>query len=142
MTSRDYAKVSPTFWTGATGSKLIAAGPLVITVALYLVTGPHAEPTGLYRLPRAYVEADLRIDIGSIDKAMGELESIGWLETDGDRQLVWVREMGHWQVGDVLGPRDNRRKWVKKRLDPYISSPLYRRFWDRYGEPWGLPEGP
>jgi len=138
MAKREYAKIAPTFWTGDTGQQIIDAGPTVITVALYLVTGPHAEPTGLYRIPLAYVQADLRLTAEDITAAIERLEAVGFIERDHGRQLVWVREMGAWQIEETLKRGDSRRKMVEKRLAPHRGSPLFARFIERYGEGWGL----
>ena len=51
---RDYAKVSPHFWTGTTGKKL-RSSPEAVIVAMYLMTCPHANMLGLYYMPLLYV---------------------------------------------------------------------------------------
>ena len=47
--ARDYAIVSPQFWTGTTGREIRTRGRDVQLVALYLMTSPHARgQTGLH----------------------------------------------------------------------------------------------
>ena len=136
MTARDYAKICPTFWTGRTGRAITAEGETVTLVALYLLTSPHASPTGLYRLPVAYATEDTGLDRESYTAALGRLEAVGFLARDGD--LVWIRRMGEYQIADEIKPRDGRRAWVEKALHPYRASPLYAHFFARYGidGPW------
>jgi len=54
---REYAKVTPCFWTGRTGRGLRKDPDAQIT-ALYLMTSQHANMLGLYYCPVAYIVAD------------------------------------------------------------------------------------
>lgn len=137
--SRDYAKIAPEFWVGATGSAMRDAGPIVGFVALYLISCPHARATGLYRLPLAYAATDTGLEESKISKALEVLEGIGFVERDESIDLIWVREMGRFQVGETLKGGDRRKPWAIKQLAPYKGSKLYPRFLERYAEPWGIP---
>ena len=53
---RDYGKVQSSFWTSADTCKLSDDGKLL---SLYLLTGPHSNILGCFRLPIGYVSDDL-----------------------------------------------------------------------------------
>lgn len=61
-----YYRVSPKFW--------IEDAPLwdddTTIIALYLLTGPHRNLEGLYRLPKRYVQEDLGKPQRVVDKAI------------------------------------------------------------------------
>lgn len=54
---RDYGKVFSTFWTSATTRSLSEDGR---ALALYLITSPHTNMIGVFRLPDGYVCEDLQ----------------------------------------------------------------------------------
>lgn len=58
-----YRMVYASFWTGAITKALRLEDPLVHLVALYLLTSPHGNMIGLFRLPLAYMANDLGRDL-------------------------------------------------------------------------------
>ena len=58
---REYAKVSPTFWTGDTGRSL-RGDPDAQRVAFYLLTCSNANMIGLYYLPLPTLCHEIGID--------------------------------------------------------------------------------
>jgi hypothetical protein len=139
MAKREYAKVAPEFWTGVTGREIRAhsRGRDGILIALYLMTNPHANAIGLYYLPLPYAMQDTGLSAEEIGDAFATLAEVGFIERDKARDLVWVVEMGKYQVGPTLAVRDHKRKWVAKMTAPYAASPLARKLAEHYPG-WGL----
>ena len=67
---RDYAKLSPTFWTGATGKEFRRRGSEGIIVALYLMSSPHSNMLGLYYQPRLYMAHETGLGIDGASKGL------------------------------------------------------------------------
>lgn len=72
---REYGQIQSSYWnhpdilSRSTEGKLLGA---------YLMTGPHANGIGCYRLPFGYVEADLQWSPETVAKAFAELSEIGF----------------------------------------------------------------
>jgi hypothetical protein len=60
------------------------------TVAFYLLTNEHSSTEGFYRLPLAYVPADLRWPERRFRAAFKELERVGFVEHDAEAHVVLV----------------------------------------------------
>ena len=70
---RDYAKVSPRFWTGETGRFLREAGADVQRLAFYLLTCPSSNAIGLYYCPMATIAHELGAPIERVRRAFETL---------------------------------------------------------------------
>jgi len=138
MTDRTYRKVSPEFWTGETGSKIQEAGKDAVIVAMYLMTCHHSIDTGLFRIPIAYAVEDTGLTATEIEGAILDLQSISFLTYDKEQSVVFVHEMGRYQIGEELKSTDKRVKGVEKRIDPYKKSILYSAFLKKYASNWCL----
>ena len=140
MTDRNYRKVSPEFWTGETGKTIQKAGPAAIIVAVYCMTCHHSLDTGIFRLPVPYAMEDTGLSREEVEQALTALEEARFLTYDSAGSVVFVHEMGRFQIGEALKPTDKRVKGVLKRLDPYRKSVLYAEFMEKYAERWSLGE--
>lgn len=89
---RDYAKVGPKFWIGATGKKLRAAGPEAQIVALYLMTSPHANMLGLYYIPKMFIAHETGLGLEAASKGLQRGIEAGFCEYDEASEMVWVIE--------------------------------------------------
>lgn len=138
MSARDYAKVLPTFWTGATGRAIRRLGPECQVVALYLITSPHALSTGLYHLPIAYLCADTGCPIEGASKALRRLSEEGFCRYDEATETVWVPEMARHQIGETLSGGDKRRQWVTKEVEKFRKRPFFNDFLEKYGNAYGV----
>lgn len=129
---RDYAKIAGTFWTGNTGKALKAKGSEAVIAALYLVSCPVSNMLGLYWLPRMYLyhESGLGLEGGS--KGLASAIEVGFCAYDEASEVVWVKEMAAWQIGDVLLPADNRVKGVQREYDTLPENPYLTAFYERY----------
>ena len=67
---RDYGKVHSTFWTSPTTAPLSDDARML---GLYLLTCPHANALGCFRLPDGYVMEDLRWSKERVSKGFAEL---------------------------------------------------------------------
>ena len=63
---RDYGKVSPRFWIGETGRKLRKM-PDAQRIAMYLMTAPMAEMTGVFYCPIATILNDVGAPCEGLD---------------------------------------------------------------------------
>lgn len=72
---REYGQVQSAFWQAADVQGMTDTGKLL---ALYLLTGPHANGVGCYRLPDGYVTADLEWSAERLDKGFQELSRNGF----------------------------------------------------------------
>lgn len=67
---RDYGQIQCAFWQSADAQSFSDSAKLL---AAYLMTGPHSNGLGCYRLPDGYITADLGWSIDKVSKAFGEL---------------------------------------------------------------------
>jgi hypothetical protein len=138
---RNYAKASPTFWTGKTGSQIRAAGRDAQVVAFYLYTCPNSNWIGLYYLPLPTLCHEVGISEHGALRALDRLAEIDFARYDRKESLIWIPEMAKWQIGrEQLKPGDKRVKGIEADLNPYLLSGFAREFYDRYREVYRLPE--
>lgn len=83
-----YTKIHDTFWTDAKVNRL---GSQIKLAYLYLLTSPHRNLLGLYRLPVAYMAFDLRWDPEDAKEAVRILESEGFITYDRGSSFVLVK---------------------------------------------------
>lgn len=142
---REFARVLPSFWTGETGRRIRALGEKGITarlVAAYLITSPHAEALGVYRLPLPYIAHDIGCSIEGASEALRCLSEVGFAQYDAPSEVVWVPEMARIQVGD-LKETDKRRTWVASKAREIERMPFFSEFIEKYGRAYGLAtQGP
>lgn len=130
---RDYAKVSPQFWIGATGKKLRTSGMEAQIVAMYLVTSPHANMLGLYYLPKMYLAHETGLPIKGASKGLRRSIEAGFCHYDEASEMVWVPEMASYQIGDALDARDKRCIGIQREYDALPNNPYLEGFFTRYG---------
>lgn len=128
---REYGKVSPQFWIGKTG-KALRGNPEAQIVALYLMTSPHAEMTGIFHCPILYIAHETGLSIEGATKGLARLSEVGFSTFDEENELVFVHEMAKYQIGDDLKPTDNRVAGVQKLFSNMPDSFVKDLFFDRY----------
>lgn len=84
-TMREYGSVQTQFWSDLALQNLSTHAKLL---AVYLLTGPHTNMLGCFRLPTGYVAEDLKWDGETVYDAFAELSQIGFLSRDA--KLDWV----------------------------------------------------
>lgn len=137
---RDFAKVSPQFWTGRTGKDIRAMGRDCQVLALYLITCPNANMIGLYYLPIPTMAHEIGSPFEGASKALRRLSEGAFCAYDEDSEVVWVREMARFQIGDALHANDKRIEGIRRELDALPKSYLISEFRDRYRRQFHLGE--
>jgi hypothetical protein len=82
-----YYPVSPLFWSD---SKVVGWLDEEKVLALYLLTSPHRNLEGLYRLPLAYVGADLGWTTAEADSHLDSLRRSGFVDYDEQAGVVFL----------------------------------------------------
>lgn len=125
--------VSPNFWVGQTGRDLRRAGPLAQLVALYLLSNPLANYTGLYRLPIIYIANDLGLTLDQVRAALAAIEQTGFARYDEDSEYVWIVEGARHQLGEHLKASDHKVKFVNKEFAAISKCcPFLRDYFNKY----------
>lgn len=135
---RDYAKIGPKFWIGATGKKLKAAGPATQVLALYLMSSPHANMLGIYYLPSIYMAHETGLGIEGASKALQSCIEAGFCAYDETTEMVWVFEMAKYQIAEELDPKDKRCVGVQNEYNALPSNPYLSWFFKRYASPFNM----
>lgn len=134
---RDYAKVGPKFWIGETGKKLRGHCDAQI-VAMYLMTNPHANMIGLYYLPLMFLAHETGMSMEGARKGLQRAIEADFCGYDEDAEVVWVKEMAVYQIGDQLDPQDKRCKGVQNEYDSIPQNCFLSAFYERYAESFHL----
>ena len=129
---RDYSKISPQFWVGATGKKIRKLGIDAQLVALYLLSSPHSNMLGLYHLPVAYICADTGMTFQGALEGLQSLQKVGFCGYDDEAEVVWVYEMATYQVGESLSPNDNQCKGVQNEYNKVAENRFLYEFYEKY----------
>lgn len=135
---RDYARISPQFWSGDTGRRL-RGDPDALTLAFYLMTCPSSTMSGLFYLPLPTIAHETGLSAESTKRALDRLEVEKFAFYDEDAEHVWVPEMARCQVGATLATGDNRIKGLLREIERSRRSRYYVSFFQRYGSAYHLP---
>lgn len=136
---RDYGKVASTFWTGETG-RAIRHDQTAQIVALYLMTAPTANMIGLYYLPVVTIAHETGSPFEGASKALRSLCELGFCSYDEASEVVFVRKMARFQIGEEVKASDKRHKAILKELERYQKTPFYAQFYEEYGKCYYLPK--
>lgn len=140
---REYGKMVPAFWVGATG-RALRGHPEAQVIAAYLVTCPSANMVGLYYLPLPTLCHETGIPLKGALKALLRVEEVGFAAYDHPSEMVWVPEMAKYQIGDSLKPSDNRVKGILREVETYKKSKFFgefvKKYWDAFSLPGPIPE--
>ena len=82
-----YYPVSPLFWMDDKIGQLDDQGKIL---ALYLLTCEHRNLEGLFRLPYAYIQADLAWDEQTVRDEMARLIELGFIAYDEAARVVFL----------------------------------------------------
>jgi hypothetical protein len=85
---RDYSKVSPALWESKRFHALSDDGRFAL---LYLMTSPHQNSAGVYRLPPPYAAADLQWPVERVQAALQELSEADMVTVDPDTDVLLIR---------------------------------------------------
>ena len=90
---RDYGQVQCAWWGHPDTSGLSDDAKLLF---LYLLTGPHSNGLGCYRLPFGYVSSDTGKGIDSLSKGFLEIEGKGLAYHCKVTEFVWIPKYLKW----------------------------------------------
>lgn len=137
---REYAKISPKFWTGKTGRAIKKRGTEGVVVALYLMSSPHSNMLGLFYQPLLYLAEETGLSIEGASKGLRDCIEAGFCVWDEDSRMVWVFEMAEYQIAEELSPGDKRCKGVQREYDALPDCPFLGRFYERYAGPFHMTD--
>lgn len=129
---RDYAKLSPKFWTGKTGKALRKRGANAIVVALYLVSAPASNMLGLYYQPIVSMAHETGLGLEGASKGLADCIACGFCSYDEATEVVFVHEMAAWQIAESLSPGDKRCKGIQNDYDALPDNPFLEAWFSRY----------
>lgn len=135
---RDYSKISPKFWIGATGKKLRAAGMEAQIVSMYLMTCPTSNMLGLFYCPITYIAHETGLGMEGASKGLTSSIEAGFCLYDDATEMVWVMEMAEYQIAPMLKPADKRCDGVQNEYNSLPENPYLARFFDKYSTPFNM----
>ncbi len=131
----NYSLINPRIWKGGTGKQILTGvGDAGMIVALYLVTSPHANQSGVYYCPIAYIAVETSRTAEEVERCLVGLEKIGFIRYDYDAEVVWVMNMVKFQVQSwPSNGDDKRRKGVLNSLSAVPDTCLISEFLEYWG---------
>jgi hypothetical protein len=133
---REYGKVSGKFWVGKSG-KALRGKPEAQIVALYLMTCPTSEMSGVFHCPVLYIAHETGLGMEGATKGLQSLIESDYCSYDDESEYVFVHEMARYQIGEELKVNDNQVKSIKKA---YLAmSDVFKPvFFERYKDAFHL----
>ncbi len=135
---RDYSKVSPQFWLGATG-KALRGDKAAQIATFYLMTCGHASMIGVFSCPLIYLAHETGLTMEEASKGLERGIQEGFCTYDFDRELVWVHEMARFQIGAELKANDKQVSSVRKAYMQIPEGKIRQGFYTRYRFAFHLP---
>ncbi len=90
---REYGSVQTQFWSDLALQNLSTHAKLL---AVYLLTGPHTNMLGCFRLPTGYVAEDLKWNEETVYNAFSELDQIRFLIRDPESNWILIINFLDW----------------------------------------------
>jgi hypothetical protein len=90
---RDYGRVFSAFWQSEDTRALSEDGRVL---ALYLLTSPHANLIGCFRLPDAYAADDMQWPSGRVREGFAEVQAKGFLTRDEGSKWTFIHKYLKW----------------------------------------------
>lgn len=116
---RDYGKVNTAFWGSDDIRALSDDGKLL---ALYLMTGPHTNLIGCFRVPDGYVSEDLGWDVERVSEGFQNLQENGFATRDPRSKWVFIHKFLKWN--EIENP--NQGKAAVKLFDQIPASNIIK----------------
>jgi hypothetical protein len=129
---REYVKASPLMWSGSTG-KALRGDPAAQALYCYLIICPHSNMIGLFRLPMAYILADLGMKQIAFTRSLERLQDLGFLQHDKAHDFIWIVDaFRHEMGGKPIVREDNRWVTVMRQIAEHSLSSLAEDFCAHY----------
>lgn len=107
---RDYGTIFTRFWIHKDLKKLDDFPKLL---AAYLLTGPHSNSLGCFRLPLGYISEDLERPFETLSEGFQELSRIGFTRYDSGENWVFLPKYLKWNPPT----NPNQAKGLEKLFD-------------------------
>lgn len=115
--TREYGSIHTRFWTNFAMQSLSNDAKLL---ALYLLTGPHTNMLGCFRLPVGYISEDLNWSAQAVVKGLDELLAIDFAQYDSVHQWIFIPQFLNWNA--IENP--NQGKSIR-RLFEQVPQPVH-----------------
>lgn len=116
---REYGQIQCSFWTDPDIQSLSDSAA---RLAAYLLTGPHSNGLGCYRLPDGYIMADFGWDQETVSKGFAELFEIGFCKRCESTGFVFLPKFLRWNAianGNVASAREKEFDAIPKKFEFY-----------------------
>lgn len=144
-----YHRVSPSFWTDP---KVLAWDDRTRLLALYIMTCVHRTTEGLFRLPKAYICADLGWDEDTLSKPFAILLRDGFIKYDEAVSVMLLTNALKWNPTNndkhAIGAAKNISTLPETsllsdfiQLAERYDKRLYKQLVKQYGIPYDIPYG-
>jgi len=130
-----YAQIYEHEWNGNLGRVLSDFGPMAAVFYVYMFSNTHRNLSGLYRLPAAYIEADIGIIKDDFEFIISQFINLGFVDYDWISSEIFVVDMLLTQVGELRSEKDKRWISVESDLAKASSEHLKQRFRSIYQKP-------
>lgn len=130
---REYGQVQCAFWSHPDVQELSDDGKLL---ALYLLTGPHSNGIGCFRVPDGYVMADLKWAPERVSKGFDELFQTGFSKRCSETDFVLLPKFLGWNPianPNVAKARAEEAKSVPRKFQ-YFSD--FITSLEQFGNHW------
>lgn len=128
-----YKAVHNTFWTDPEVSKY---KPMVRYLYLYLISSPHTHYSGLYYLPLFYIEQETGLKMREIRDGIKFLNSMGHIEYDYERSIVFVKKEMLYQLDNVRDGKvifnEKQLSGLRNHFNGLHGTPLIGKFLELY----------
>ena len=114
---RDYGRVYSAFWQSP---EMRALPEDARTLALYLLTSPHGNLIGCFRLPDAYAAEDLQWPIERVAEGFAKLAEVAFVTRDEVTKWVFIAKYLKWNAFE----NPNVARAALKALDQVPALPL------------------
>lgn len=143
-----YHKVSPSFWTDR---KVLGWDDDTRLLALYIMTCEHRTTEGLFRLPKAYICADMGWSSERLDIPFAILLRDGFIQYDETVSVMLLTNALKWNptdnvnhakgaVKNIVGLPETPLLQAFIRLAERYDERLYKQLVERYGKPQALTQ--
>jgi hypothetical protein len=130
---RGYSIFKPQMWCGETGRRIRAAGPVVMLVAVYSFTSPHASWLGLYYISLPTMMHEIGVDLDSLKNALATLANLEFAYYDFEMEIMWVPSMAKHQIAETLSAKDSRVVGIARDVIKFKKAKaFYAEFMGRY----------
>lgn len=103
-------------------------------LANYLMTGPSSNMIGMYYLPIDNMKRETGMSEAEIRRCLVRFAAMQWAWYDEEEEVVFIRRMVVYQVGDKLTFKDKNATAVRRELARWRRHRFAASFYDLYAE--------